>query len=134
MSRFSSFNIFAKIVCFLILTILLVCIFCYQPAKTCYTQIRNTQKASVELSQVESRNEKLKANVDSLKTDQGIEDKAKNDYGYVVKGEGSAHVSGINKEETSKLLEYVDSDKVKAPESPLTDLLDGIFGYDNSEK
>ena len=134
LEKVSSINIVVKVAFFLVITVALVCVFCYQPAKICYTQIRNTEKAAAELELVQARNEKLSANVASLKTDEGIEDKAKEDYGYVVKGEGAAHVSGIDSGNNSKLLEYVDSNKVTAPDTALTGVLDAIFGYDNSAK
>ena len=118
----------------MVATIVLVCIFCYQPAKICYTQIRNTEKAEAELALVQARNEKLSANVSALKTDEGIEDKAKDDYGYVKQGEGAAHVSGIETQDSTKLLEYVDSNKVTAPDTAISKILDPIFGYDNSAK
>lgn len=132
--RAFSVNLPVKIIIFIALTLVAVSIFCYQPAKICYTQIRNTEKASTELSLVKARNEKLSANVASLKTDEGIEDKAKDDYGYVLAGEGSAHISGIEKQEATKLLEYVDSEKVTAPDTALTKILDAVFAYDNTEK
>lgn len=100
----------------------------------CYSQIRATEKANAELQLVLARNEKLSTNVSALKTDKGIEDKAKDDYGYVKKGEGVAHVSGIDASNSFKLPEYVDSNKVTAPTSALTDVLDAIFGYDNETK
>ena len=134
LEKVSSINIVVKVAFFLVITVALVCVFCYQPAKICYTQFRNTEKAAAELELVQARNEKLSANVASLKTDEGIEDKAKEDYGYVVKGEGAAHVSGIDSGNNSKLLEYVDSNKVTAPDTALTGVLDAIFGYDNSAK
>ena len=134
LEKISSVNIVAKVAIFIAITVVLVCIFCYQPAKICYTQTRNTEKASAELELVQARNEKLNANVTALKTDEGIEDKAKDDYGYVIKGEGAAHVSGIDTGDSSKLLEYVDSNKVTAPNTTLTNILDAVFGYDNSAK
>ena len=134
LATITSLNVFLKVVIFMVATIALVCIFCYQPAKICYTQIRNTEKAEAELSLVQARNEKLSSNVSALKTDEGIEDKAKDDYGYVKQGEGAAHVSGIESSDNSKLLEYVDSNKVTAPDTAITKILDSIFGYDNSAK
>lgn len=134
LEKISSVNIFAKVGIFMVATIVLVCIFCYQPAKICYTQIRNTEKAEAELALVQARSEKLSANVSALKTDEGIEDKAKDDYGYVKQGEGAAHVSGIETQDSTKLLEYVDSNKVTAPDTAISKILDPIFGYDNSAK
>ena len=134
LTRVASGNTVIKVALFLVATIALVCVFCYQPAKICYTQIRDTERAAAELQLVQARNEKLSENVSALKTDEGIEDKAKSDYGYVVKGEGAAHVSGIDTGDNSKLLEYVDSNKVTAPNTALSGVLDAIFGYDNSAK
>ena len=134
LEKVTSVNVVAKVAIFVAVTIVLVCVFCYQPAKICYTQIRSTEKATAELQLVQARNEKLSSNVSALKTDEGIEDKAKEDYGYVIKGEGAAHVSGIGTGNNSKLLEYVDSNKVTAPNNALTGILDAIFGYDNSAK
>ena len=133
-NKISSVNIFLKVATLTFATILLVLVFCYQPAKICYTQIRDTEKSQTELALVQARNNELNSKVSALKTNEGIEDKAKDDYGYVIKGEGAAHVSGINTEDSLKLLEYVDTNKVTAPTSALTDFLDVVFDYDNSAK
>ncbi len=113
---------------------MLICVFCYQPAKICYTQFRNTEKAEIELSLVNERNSQLRQNVEALKTDEGIEDKAKSDYGYVSKGDGVARVAGIDVDNSSNLPEYVDANKVCASNDAVTNILDSIFGYDNSPK
>ena len=116
------------------MSIVLICVFCYQPAKICYTQFRNTEKAEAELELVQARNEQLNQNVEALKTNEGIEDKAKSDYGYVSKGDGVARVSGLNVDNSSNLPDYVDSNKVCASDTTVSNILDAIFGYDNSPK
>jgi cell division protein FtsB len=129
-----SINIFAKCAIYLVMSVALICVFCYQPAKICYTQFRNTEKAEAELSLVQARNEQLNQNVEALKTNEGIEDKAKSDYGYVSKGDGVARVSGLNVDNSSNLPDYVDSNKVCASNTAASSILDAIFGYDNSPK
>lgn len=133
-SKISSLGVVTKSFLFFVLSIVLICVFCYQPAKICYTQFRNTEKAQIELSLVQERNSQLSQNVEALKTDEGIEDKAKSDYGYVSKGDGVARVSGIDVDNSSNLPEYVDANKVRASSDAVSNILDSIFGYDNSSK
>jgi cell division protein FtsB len=128
-NKFSIHNRFAKIALGALLSITLICIFCYAPAKTYYTELRNTQKYAAELEALEARNETLKSNVESLNTDQGIEDKAKSEYGYVKEGEGSALVQGIERQQTYTLPTYVDSSKIEVESYWYTPALDFIFGY-----
>lgn len=112
--------------------ILALCIFCYQPAKVYYTQIRNTARSEAELSAVQARNEVLSKSVESLKTNEGIEDKAITEFGYVKDGEGTAIVSGLEEKDTgTSIPAYVNSDSIKAPEEWYSAALDRIFGYDN---
>ena len=114
-----------------LLFISLVITFCYPSAKTYYTEMRKTQKYEAELAALDDRNAQLKANVEALSTDQGIEDKAKNDYGYVKEGEGSALVQGIERDKQSALPAYVDPDKIEVDDAWYTPTLDFIFGYSN---
>ena len=115
----------SKALTYCLMTVLLLCIFCYQPAKIYYT---------AELQAVQERNDKLNAAVEALKTDEGVEDKAKSDYGYVKDGEGAVLVTGIERHSANTLPEYVDSKKITSPNTWYSGILDTIFAYDNSIK
>ncbi|MDO4842117.1 MAG: septum formation initiator family protein [Phoenicibacter congonensis] len=132
LARATSLGRFPKTLLLTLTSIALVCVCCYQPAKVYYTQVRETQKSQAELVAVEARNAKLKAAVESLQTDEGVEDKAKSDYGYVKEGEGAVVVTGIEKKTNNNLPEYVDSKKIASPDTWYSGVLDSIFGYDNS--
>ena len=124
----------SKALTYCLMTVLLLCIFCYQPAKIYYTQVRETERATAELQAVQERNDKLNAAVEALKTDEGVEDKAKSDYGYVKDGEGAVLVTGIERHSANTLPEYVDSKKITSPNTWYSGILDTIFAYDNSTK
>lgn len=128
---FSKIGKVGKAFLFICLFVLLTGVFCYPSTKTFYNETRNTEKLAIELSALNDRNATLKSNVDALNTDQGIEDKAKSDYGYVKNGEGSALVQGIERSKENNLPKFVDVDDIKADGSWFTPFLDLIFGYED---
>ncbi len=133
-SRIGDFGRVAKIVLAAAFLIIAVCICCYPSAKMYYTQARTTERLAAELSAVNSRNSQVEQNVNALNTDEGIEASAHEEFGYVKKGEGSAIVSGIESESSSKMVQYVDSKSITAPDKWYSPILDFVFGYDNSPK
>ena len=104
----------------------------YPVAKPYYTAMRDGQRSEAQIAAVEERNEALEEENESLETDEGIEAQARNDYGYVMKGEESAVVT--NAEGSSSITDVpdqVDVDEICAPQTWYYDILDQIFFYDN---
>lgn len=91
--------------------------------------MRETAKAQAELAAVQNRNSELSASVEELKTNEGIEDRATSEFGYVKDGEGAATVTGIEKKEANSVTPSINSDDISAPEVWYSPALDTIFGY-----
>lgn len=131
-SIFSQKSKFFKIAFTIVFCALIVVLNCYGPAKNYYIQLRDNAKIEAEYSAVENRNQLVKQKVDALSTDEGIEAYAHSELGYVKKGEGSAYVVGKKEESSTQFIEYVDPNKIKAPNEWYSTILDFIFGYNNS--
>lgn len=116
----------------LLVFVLFVCAFLYPVAKPYYVAMRDGQRTEAQLAAVEERNEALAEENASLKTDEGIEAQARNDFGFVMKGEESAIVTGVEGQSSlTSVPDPVDTDAITAPSTWYYDLLDALFAYDN---
>lgn len=107
-----------------------VCAFMlYGPAQNYYQQMRETDRLQAEYAAVAARNNTLQSTIDSLSSDEGIEDKAHTDLGYIKKGEHTATVKGANIIDTTEFSSNVAPGSVSAPETWYSPVLDVLFGY-----
>lgn len=104
----------------------------YPVACVNYRETREAKRLSAELEALRERNDRLRAQVDRLRTPAGVEDYARSELGMAKKGE---HVMVVVDEEysadTSETVRRpdVDSDEtVREPDGPWTALLDLVFG------
>lgn len=102
----------------------------YGPAQQYYIQMRETDRLQAEYTEVAARTNNLASSIDALHTQEGIEDKAHKDLGYVKSGEKSATVKGIA---SINLLELPTSNvapgSIPAPDTWYSGALDILFGY-----
>ena len=104
----------------------------YPVAKPYYTAFRDGQRSEAQIAAVQERNEALEEENESLKTDEGIETQARNDYGYVMEGEESAVVTNVEGSSSiTDVPDQVDVDEICAPQTWYYDILDQVFLYDN---
>ena len=104
----------------------------YPVAKPYYTAFRDGQRSEAQIAAVQERNEALEEENESLKTDEGIEAQARNDYGYVMEGEESAVVTNVEGSSSiTDVPDQVDVDEICAPQTWYYDILDRVFFYDN---
>lgn len=109
-------------------------VFLYVPAQQYYQSVREHDRLEAEYSVLAERNEALDEQNDSLAGNAGMEDAVRQKYGYVVKGEQTAVVSGLSDRTTDSSRDSdnieanVLSSSVKAPEEWYTPYLDVIFG------
>lgn len=129
-----SFGSFSKAALTALISLTLIVFFCYPSAQTYYIQERKTQQLTAVQAAITERNEQVQKNVDALNTDEGIEASAHQEFGYVKDGEGSAIVQGVETESSSKMIQYVDANTITAPSTWYNNILDVIFGYDNTPK
>ena len=101
----------------------------YGPAQEYYQQMRETDRLQSEYLAVAARNNTLQSTIDSLTSDEGIEDKAHTDLGYIKQGEQTASVRGANIIDTTEFSSNVAPGSVSAPETWYSPFLDVLFGY-----
>lgn len=104
--------------------------FLYPAAKDSYVAMRAQAQLQAEYDALVQRNEAIQANVDRLSTDEGVEDKAREDFGWVKSGENSVNVYGLEEDEEalSTLNADVTAGSVPAPETWYSSFLDPLFG------
>ena len=114
--------------------LIMSCILMYAPMKNYYTAVRDRAKAEVALEIVTTRNAALLEDVALLTTDEGMEDRARDQYGWVKQGENAVAVAGLSEggePSAAEILRTVTLNDVKAPETWYSPMLDSVFGYSN---
>ena len=117
-----------------VLCLILTCVFLYTPAQQYYQSVREHDRLEAEAAILEQRNDSLDFQNDSLASDAGMEDAARQKYGYVAQGDQTAVVTGLSEKtlDTSRDSEGIEanvlSSNVKAPEKWYTPYLDAFFG------
>lgn len=107
----------------------LSCAFLYPSAKQYYVTVREHDQVLAEYEAVQGRNGKIQSQVDSLSTAEGIEDRARAEYGWVKEGENAVMVRGLDiDKEKSSFTEGIPTGSVEAPETWYSSVLDKIFG------
>lgn len=104
--------------------------FLYPAAKDSYVAMRAQAQLQAEYDALVQRNEAIQANVDRLSTDEGVEDRAREEFGWVKSGENSVNVYGLEEDEggASNLNADVTAGSVPAPETWYSSILDPLFG------
>lgn len=117
--------------CFVMVVMLI-----YPPAQDYYITMRSNMQMQAELEAIDARNAEIQKRIDTLSTDEGIEDKVRDELGWVKKNEHAVSVGrdgssdiGSSTGETSA---YVGTGSVRAPDTWYSGFLDFFFGYDNS--
>lgn len=104
----------------------------YPVAAVQYRETREAARLRAELAHLTARNDRLRGQVDRLKTPAGVEDYARSQLGMVKKGENVVVVvDGNEASEASRAAAAprIDSDEaVEAPVGPWTAFLDLVFG------
>lgn len=107
------------------------CIFLYPSAQQYYLSVRAHAQAEAEYDAVIARNEGIESQVNSLSSDEGIEDRARSEYGWVKEGENAVTVKGLDYEEDEVTYKKsVPSGSVEAPQTWYSPFLDFIFGVE----
>ena len=97
-----------------------------------YNETRQLQQLQAEYDALESYNAKMQTQVDYLNTDEGLEDYARSELGWVRSDEKVVNVEGVtstgNGRNTERLY-AITSGSIKAPDTWYSGVLDVIFGY-----
>ncbi len=104
----------------------------YPVAAVQYRETRERARLAAELKTLQARNDRLRDQVERLKTPAGVEDYARSQLGLVKKGESVAVVvNGTKSADASRLAQAptLDSDETStSPVGPWTAFLDLVFG------
>ena len=112
-----------------VLVIAFAAVIIYPSAKSYYIADRDKQLVEAEYALVQERNQELQDEIDTLKTDEGIENQARAQYGYSYEDENSVVVEGIDNS-ALELPDQVSASDVKLEENAWTQFCDMIFGLD----
>lgn len=108
----------------------LACAFLYAPAKDYYYSVREHARAEAELLAVQERQQQLQEEIETLGTEAGVADRARQEFGWVMQGENSVFVQGVEDAESSGVAANVVPGSVKAPETWYSPFLDKFFGLE----
>ena len=104
----------------------------YPVARVQYRESRERARLAAELESLRERNDRLRAQVDRLRTPEGVEDYARSQLGLVKKGEKVAVVvDGDEAQRNAEALAKPTIDSAEtdpAPAGPWTAFLDLVFG------
>lgn len=100
----------------------------YGPAQQLYVDIRERDRLNAEYEAVVERNEAIDAQVQALGTDEGIEDMARTQLGWVRKGEHAVSVSGLEPTDISEFRGNIVSEDIPLPDTWYSGILDPLFG------
>ena len=112
------------------IVVVLVCVGLLYPAgRTYYESVRTDQRSAAQLAAIEARNAEIQRQNDYLQTDEGIEDQARKDGGYVREGEEGVVITngGSSTDRNTQLPDQVDLDRIHAPSTWYYDILDAFF-------
>jgi cell division protein FtsB len=113
----------------IILSLALAVVMLYPVLREYYVALRVNAHAHAEYEAVVDRNEKIQQQIDELSTLEGIEDRAREEFGWVRAGEEAVNITGLDVSDSSTgLPSAIEPGSVKAPGTWLTETLDEFFG------
>ena len=111
--------------------LVLTCVFLYPTAKQCYVTMRECDRLQAEYEAIENRNAAIQAEVDALSTQEGVEDRAREELGWVKTGEHAVTVYGIDvSEDDTAFSANIVPGSVEAPDTWYSQWLDPLFGVE----
>ena len=108
---------------------LIMGIFLYPTARTYYQAVREHDRLETEFMLVLERNEQLAEDIEFLQTDEGITREAREQLGWVERGEHAVIVYGTDNDPEADVNADIVSSSVKAPVTWYSPFLDFFFGY-----
>ena len=99
----------------------------YPMGCTYYQALRQEQTLQAELDAVNQRNEQIDAENKQLETDEGVENQAREEYGWVKDDEKATVVVNSGDSGSGDMPSQVDGSKIEPPHTWYYDILDIIF-------
>ena len=109
-----------------------VLLFLYPTAQQVYLESRERDRLQAEYDALVERNTALQERIDYLSTDEGIEDTAREELGWVQEGEIAVVVEGLSEDsedETINISTQIVSGSIATPKTWYSPILDIVFGY-----
>ena len=128
--KFDSKGSVALLVC---ACLVVSCLLLYDPVKHYYIAVRDQARAELEYEIASTRNEALRQDVALLATDGGMEERARQQYGWVKDGENAVLVAGLSEDDgltPAEVLRTTTMNDIHAPETWYSPVLDKVFGYE----
>ena len=94
---------------------------------TYYQALRQEQTLQAELDAVNQRNEQIDAENKQLETDEGVENQAREEYGWVKDDEKATVVVNSGDSGSGDMPSQVDGSKIEPPHTWYYDILDIVF-------
>lgn len=104
-------------------------VFLFPSVKEYYLALRKHDQLQAELSLVQARNKAIEAQVESLKTPEGVKEAAHRDFGWVEQGENAVYIEGVGAQYTPDFDAEIPQGSVRAPSTWYSPALDTLFGY-----
>ena len=105
----------------------------YPSARTYYITERNNERLSAELAAIQTRHDQISEQIAALSTNEGVEDEARTELGWVRSDESAVVVSGINADTSRSLPAAVSTATISAPTTWYTRVRDALFFVDTSK-
>ncbi len=129
--RISSFILEAplvlKVLGAVIVFLLIAFVMLYPMGCTYYQALREEQRYQAELDAVNARNDAIQQENDALETDEGVENQARKELGWVKDGEQAVIISNSDGELSSGMPDQVEEGSIEAPHTWYYDILDFVF-------
>lgn len=107
--------------------LLLACLFLYPPAQQYYQEVRERDRLQAEYDAIQQRNDAIQREVDYLSSDAGVQDEARSELGWVLSGERSVSVTGVDVPDDSTFTANIVAGEIPAPDTWYS-FLDPLFG------
>lgn len=98
----------------------------YPAARELFISKRDLERANIELTEINNRNQQIQDDINAIKTDEGVESYVREQFGWVKDGETAVTVTGIPASSDSDSLlmpEGVNSTEVE----PISDIFNGVL-------
>lgn len=107
------------------------CAFLYPSAQQFYFSVRENDRLQAEYAAVAARNAAIQDEVNALNTRTGIEDRARDEFGWSYAGERAVTVQGLDIEVDAGSFEAnIVPGSIEAPETWYSKMLDPFFGVE----
>ena len=106
----------------------------YQPIANLYNETRSLQQLEAEYDALQASNVQVRANLDHLATDEGLEEYAHNELGWIRADEHTARVADVaqpdqSAQQVKRVVTTIPEGSIETPDTWYSPVLDVVFGY-----